>query len=719
MGLGYNVASVELNRGTRLGSYQIQSSLGAGGMGEVYRATDTRLGRDVALKVLPAGMARDADRLGRFRREAKALAQIDHPGIVTIYSVEESDGIHFLTMQLVDGQSLDQLIPKGGMAADRILEIGSALADALTAAHEKGIVHRDLKPANVMVANDGRVRVLDFGLAKDIGASGETGATLTSAGPTQDGIVMGTPSYMSPEQLSGREIDHRTDIFSLGVLLYEMAAGTRPFEGASSAELFSAILRDTPPAVNELRADLPADLARVIRRCLEKDPRLRMQTARDIGNEFREIARGTTRTGALPAPVARAAPPADSGALRAEEGFWVAVLPFKYTGGNPDLAALAEGVTEDIVTNMSKFSYLRVVARSSTAQYAERTIDVRTAAKELGVRYVMEGSVRQAGAKVRFAVQLVDANSGAGLWAETYDRGFTADGLLDLLDDVVPRIVATVGDARGILAHSMTEALRGRDMATLTPYEALLRSFGFHRHVTEEEQLAGVTALENAVKQAPDYADCWAMLSWLYRAEYTHKYNPRPDSMDRALRAARRAVSLAPSSQLAHAGLASAHFFRRELDEFRASAERALALNRMQGYTTAFLGLHFAYSGDWERGCALAEHAIQLNPNHPGWYWMPMVVNAYRQHDGERALQYALRMNMPGLWTAQLELTLVYSQLGRMEQARSALRDLLAIRPQFAARTREDLGIWWQPELIEQMLGDLAKAGLHVAGSRA
>src|SRR5271169_2509678 len=217
-----------LTSGTKLGPYEIQNSLGAGGMGEVYRATDTKLGRDVALKVLPAEMAQDPERLARFRREAKALAQLDHPNIVTIHSVEECDGVHFLTMQLVEGQSLDRLIPQGGLPVEQIVEFASALGDALAAAHEKGIVHRDLKPANVMVTNDGRVKVLDFGLARDVSASGETEATLTSAGPTQDGIVMGTPSYMSPEQLSGREIDHRTDIFSLGVLLYEMAAGTRP-----------------------------------------------------------------------------------------------------------------------------------------------------------------------------------------------------------------------------------------------------------------------------------------------------------------------------------------------------------------------------------------------------------------------------------------------------------------------------------------------------------
>ena len=403
----------------------------------------------------------------------------------------------------------------------------------------------------------------------------------------------------------------------------------------------------------------------------------------------------------------------DSGAARADEGFWVAVLPFKYAGASAEVKGLADGLSEEIGTGLSRFSYLRVIARGSTAKYSGEAGDVRAIGKDLGARYVMEGSIRQAGAKVRIAVQLIDANAGSSLWAETYDRPFTPEETLDVIDDVVPTIVATVGDAQGVLAHSMTEALRHRDPESLTPYEALLRSFGFHQHVSEDEHLAGITALESAVKKAPDHADCWAMLSWLYRAEYSHGYHARPESMDRSLTAARRAVNLAPSSQLAHAALASAHFFRGELGEFRAAAERALALNRMQGYTTAFLGLHFAYSGDWERGCALAERATQLNPNHPGWYWLPLVINAYRQHDGERALQHALKINMPGLWTAQVALTVVNSQLGKMDQARSALRNLLAARPDFATRAQEDLSIWWQPEMVEQMLGDLRKAGLE------
>ncbi|MGA2697287.1 MAG: serine/threonine-protein kinase, partial [Terriglobales bacterium] len=624
-----------LTSGTKLGPYEIQRPLGAGGMGEVYRATDTKLGRDIALKVLPAEMAQDPERLARFRREAKTLAQLDHPNIVTIHSVEECDGIHFLTMQLVEGMPLDRVIPSSGLPLEQLCEIANALGDALAAAHEKGIIHRDLKPANVMISSEGRVKVLDFGLAKDVREGNPSNATMTSASHTQVGVVMGTPAYMSPEQTSGRPLDHRTDIFSLGVLLHEMATGHRPFEGASSAELVSAILRDTPPPVSEARPDLPSDLARVICRCLEKDPRHRVQTARDVSNEFRDLARQTTQK-SRPATISasRMASAPDSGAARAnvreDEGFWVAVLPFKYSGSNPDLVALAEGMTDDIVTNMSKFSYLRVIARSSTARYAQHTADVRTAARELGARYVMEGSIRQAGSKVRIAVQLVDASSGASLWAETYDQTFNPETTLELLDDVVPRIVATVGDTQGILAHSMTDALRNRDPESFTPYEALLRSFGFHQHVSAEEHLAGVAALEHAVKQAPDRADCWAMLGWLYRAEYTHGYNVQHDSMNRAMTASRRAVSLAPSNQMAYAALASAHFFRRELGAFRAAAGRALELNRMEGYTTAFMGMHFAFSGDWERGCALSQRSTQLNSNHPGWYWLPVVLNAYR-----------------------------------------------------------------------------------------
>jgi hypothetical protein len=285
--------------------------------------------------------------------------------------------------------------------------------------------------------------------------------------------------------------------------------------------------------------------------------------------------------------------------------------------------------------------------------------------------------------------------------------------MLDLLDDVVPRIVATVGDTQGVLPHSMTDALRNRDPESLTPYEAVLRSFGYHQLVTAAEHGAGIKALEHAAKQAPDRADCWAMLAWLYRSEFTHGFNPRPDPLGRSLAAARRAIEADPSNAIAHAALASTLFCRRDFAAFRSVAQRALALNRLEGLCHRLPRSSARLCRRLGAGhCALAERATELNPNHPGWYWMPLAINAYRQHDGERALDYALKINMPGLWTAQLTLALIYTQLGQMEPARVALHDILALRPDLGSNTRPGLEKWWQPDMGEQMLDDLRKAGL-------
>jgi serine/threonine protein kinase/tetratricopeptide (TPR) repeat protein len=706
--------------GDRLGPYEIQSPLGAGGMGEVYRATDPKLGRDVALKVLPAEMAHDAERIARFRREARVLAQLDHPNIVTIHTVEESDGVHFLTMQLVEGQPLDRLIPQGGLPLASIVEIASALADALAAAHEKGIVHRDLKPSNVMVTNESRVKVLDFGLAKDVQGTKPGDPTLTSDGHTKAGAVMGTPAYMSPEQTSGRPLDHRSDIFSLGVVLHEMATGRRPFEGSSAVELASAILRDTPPSVTDVRSDLPSDLARIIRRCLEKDPRHRVQTARDVSNEFRDLARQASLNLVPTTPPARrAVHTADSGASRTEEGFWVAVLPFKYSGGNADLTALAEGLTEDIVTGLSRFSYLRVIARGSTLRYANQAADLRTVGKQLGARYVMEGTLRQAGTKLRLAVQLVDANTGAHLWAENYDRTSSPETVFALQDELVPRIVATVADWYGVLVHSMSEALRSMSSEQLSPYEAVLRSFAFFERVTAEENAAARAGLELAVQKAPGYADGWAMLSLLWGQVYAHGFKDQPDSLGRALAAARRAVDAAPSNHLAQYALAHALFFRKEFPAFRNAAERAIALNPMDGDPAALLGHMIAFAGDWERGCILAEQARGLNPNHPGWYWFPSFFDAYRKRDYRGALDVAFKINMPGFWRTNLALAAAYGQLGEREAAENALKELLALRSEFATGARAELAKWWEPGLVEHLMEGLRKAGLETAAEQS
>ena len=704
-----------LTPGTKLGPYEMQSPLGAGGMGEVYRATDTKLGRDVALKVLPAEMAHDPERLARFRREAKALAQLDHPNIVTIYSVEESDGIHFLTMQLVEGQPLDRLICAGGLPLEQIVEIASALGDALAAAHEKGIVHRDLKPANVMVSNEGRVKVLDFGLAKDVRGSNLGDATMTSASRTEVGVVMGTPAYMSPEQTSGRPLDHRTDIFSLGILLHEMATGRRPFEGTSSAELVSAILRDTPPSVTDIRPDLPSDLARIVRRCLEKDPRHRVQTARDVSNEFRDLARHASR----PTPVSTVAPrmaaPPDSGAAGADEGFWVAVLPFKHGGSNGDLAALADGLTDDTITGLSKFSYLRVIARSSSTRYVGQSVDVRTAGKELNARYVMEGTLRQAGSRLRLAVQLVDTVSGAHLWAENYERAFSAETMFELQDDLVPRIVSTVADMNGVLPRSMSEGLRSRSAERLSPYEAVLRSFAYTYSATPEELAAARSGLEEAVRKAPSYSDAWAMLSFLCGQDYVHGYELQPNALEIAASAARRAVALGASNHLAYFSLGQALWCQRDYDSFRDAAERAVVLNPMDGNSVAYLGELLIYAGTTERGMQLVERAKQLNPNHPGWYWFADFYHAYSQGEYRDALSFALKAKLRGNPLAPMLLAAACGQLGDVEGGAKAAAELVKFRPELPALMRKQVAKVWNAEYGERFLEGLRKAGLEIA----
>jgi hypothetical protein len=316
-------------------------------------------------------------------------------------------------------------------------------------------------------------------------------------------------------------------------------------------------------------------------------------------------------------------------------------------------------------------------------------------------------------------VQLVDATSGAHLWAETYDRTFRPEEIFALQDEVVPTIVSTIADTYGVLPHTMSEVLRGQDPEQLTPYEAVLRSFAHFPRLSPEEHAAARAGLERAVQQAPSYADGWAMLSMLYREEYTHGFNVRPDPIGRALTAARRAVEAAPSNHLAYHALASAQFFRREFQAFRNSAEKAVALNPMDGFTAAYLGFLIAYAGDWDRGCALVDRARHLNPHHPGWYWFPSFFDAYRKKDYRSALDFALKVNMPGFWRTNFALAVAYGQLGEREAARSAVRDLLALKPDFPTIARDELGKWWQPELVEHLIDGLHKAGLEVAAERA
>ncbi|HET7841863.1 MAG TPA: hypothetical protein VFM21_09670, partial [Terriglobia bacterium] len=475
-------------------------------------------------------------------------------------------------------------------------------------------------------------------------------------------------------------------------------------------------------AVRELLRIRP-DFAAIAREELGKwwDPELiehLIEGLRKAGLEIDKPASVAKETQAKadihPSQASAAAPRDDSGRARAGEGFWVAVLPFRYSGANPDLKVLAEGLPEEIVTGLSRFSYLRVIARGATTRFATEGVDVRAAGRELGAQYVLDGSLRQVGAKLRLAVQLVDATSGAHLWAETYDRAFNSESLLDLQDDLVPRIVSTVADWYGVLPHSMSQAVRAKPAEQLTPYEAVLRMFQYYERVNAEEHAISRACLERAVQQAPGNSDAWAMLAMMYGEEFRFRFNVQPDSLGRSLRAAQRAVDAAPSNHSAYLALAQAFFFRKEFGPFRDAAERALKLNPMDGATCQYLGHLLAFSGDWEYGCAVGARSRELNPNHPVWYWALPLLDAYRKGDYQEARKYALKFNLQGLWLTTVLRAAVHAQLGEIEAARTCVEELLALAPDSAAFGREELSKWYPPELVDSLLEGLRKAGLDI-----
>jgi TolB-like protein len=690
--------------GTRVGPYAIVSPLGAGGMGEVYRARDTRLQRDVALKTLPAAEAADPERVERFYREARAVAALTHPNIVTIHSVEEADGVHFLTMELVEGRSLDCDAPSSGYSLTMLLQIGIPLADALCVAHERGIIHRDLKPANVILDGRGQVKVLDFGLAKfidppDAERARRAGAGLslaeTRAPLTRAGLIVGTMPYMAPEQIEGRRIDARADIFSLGVLLYELATGKRPFGGDSSPTVIASILRDTPAPVIDARPDLPGALGRLIARCLEKDPNDRIQTARDVLNELKSLQREST-TALTPLAIVPSASRRDpgSGSMR-PAGFWTAVLPFTTRGTDTESLALAEGLTEDINAGLAKFPYVRVAARSDDA------------------RYVVEGAVRRVGSMMRVSVELKDLRAGVQLWGDKYDRDLTGANLFGLQDDLAARVIANVGANNGVLVLSMAAGLRDRPLADLSLDELVLRSLAFAFQQQRDENVALCAAFEAALSRDPSHAQGWARLASLYRAARLHLGTSVTDASDRHRRAGQRAVALDPACQDGWESLAFAHFLRRDGAAFRAAAERAIAINPLNTNVVAFLSHLIGYSGDWARGLDLLQRVMALGTQHPGWYHFLPFVNHFRLGQFDHAWAAATSVNMPDYPWTLLSLAATAIELGRDDDARKAIAAMRTHAPEYlnlaVARSEWDVMVW-DAALVERFMHAYGRA---------
>jgi len=655
--------------GTHLGPYEVLAPLGAGGMGEVYRARDPRLGREIAVKVLPEDFLEGEEKKARFEREAKLLAALNHPNIAAVYSFEETGGRHILVMELIEGESLDAKIAPGPLPLEETLSFARQIAEALEAAHEKGIVHRDLKPANVMVTKGGRVKVLDFGLAK-IAASGE-GAPVNSSLPTdmrtQEGVVMGTVPYMSPEQAQGRALDSRTDIFSLGVILYEMATGQRPFHGDSSAELISSILRDTPRPLGELRAGLPGVLDRLIGRCLEKNRDRRYASARDLVADLDSLQRDRSAptSPAMTAPkrvskrfvltgVAGLVVLLAAGSFvilkRAGRGASiesVAVLPFENSTGDPAIEYLSDGISESLINTLSRLPALRVISRTSAFAFKGKKLDPKEIGRKLGVDALLLGSLAQRGSNLAITAELVSVRDDMQLWGEKYAR--RADDVLQVESEIVATIARTL---RRTLSGEEKEKLTRGGTADPEAYRLYLKGRDFLVG-NQQEMDKSVDYFQQAVARAPDYAMAHAGLAEAYTVQAFLRAEGRTETVGRAQAAVTRALALNPDLAEAHAALALVKFyfewnwagaeaeFRRglelnpgsrdvheeygnflnamgRLDEGLAHSQEAARLDPLSVGPFHDIALNYMIRGDYEKAAAGFRRTTEIDPN---WTW--------------------------------------------------------------------------------------------------
>jgi serine/threonine protein kinase/tetratricopeptide (TPR) repeat protein len=634
---------MRFSAGDRLGPYQIVSALGAGGMGEVYRAHDPRLGRPVAIKILPREVAGDPARLDRFAREARAIAALNHPSIVTIHSTEEADGVPFFTMELVDGRTLDAVITTPGVSLRQFFDIALPLTDALTAAHQRGVTHRDLKPGNVIVTDDNRVKVLDFGLARidtpDHPLADPVDATRAEL--THPGMIVGTMPYMSPEQLEGKPLDHRSDLFSLGVMFHEMLTGRRPFDGPSSPQLMSSILRDTPCSVVAVRSDVPEALARLVSRCLEKRADDRVQTARDVFNDLRHLQRQfESATERRPDSTARESRPVQPPSI--------AVLPFSDLSAAHDQEWFCDGVAEEIINTLARLPGLKVIARTSAFAFKGQHVPIQRIAEALGVTAVLEGSVRRIDQRIRVSVRLAQAPEGTQLWAERYDRD-VAD-VFAVQDDIALSIAR---ELRGHLAPALN--VERTHTPAVDAYEAYLMGKHHVWSFTADWYERGLEHYERAKALDPAYA-----LPCIGLAELFHiRASGRGDDS----RAASARIAGAVSDALARdPGAAEAHAWRGILAS--------------------------TYDYDWATAAESFDRAIGLHPVAPrirhitGYFYLRLVGRATHAVEEHRR---ALGEGDPMSLITRVGLVQSLMSAGRHDEAAHEWQRLHDLAPDFRA----------------------------------
>jgi serine/threonine-protein kinase len=643
-----------LSAGTRLGPYEIVAPLGAGGMGEVFRARDTRLERDVAIKVLPHAASADPAARARLLREARLASRLNHPNVCTIHEVGEAEGKTFIVMEVVEGESLGDRLARGALPCGEILRYGIQVADALSHAHGHGVLHRDLKSANVVVTADGRAKVLDFGLAKQMASPEDAEATTLSRAAlpaTTEGTLAGTLAYMAPEQLRGQAADARSDLWSLGVVLYEMATAERPFRAAVTTALAADIQYKEPAPPRRTHPNIPPALEDVILKCLKKHPEERYQTAEEVMSDLQAIAANAHASsdvvsGSRKPPVRRS--------VRRRRIRSLVVLPLANLSGDPEQEYFADGMTDALIGDLAGIGALRVISRTSAMRYKRTEKSLPDIAAELNVDAVLEGSVLRAGARVRITARLIEGATDMNLWAKSYER--------DLSD-----VLALQGDVAGAI-------------------------------VREVQSAASTKAAGRLARRGPVNAEAWdACLKGRY-----HLYKLSREHYDTALGYFEMALEKDPACAPAYAGLADLWLLRGDsgilppsetFPKAQEAASKAIQLDDglVEGHLSQ-AGLKFLYEWDWKGAEAAYERALQLNPNSADarFFYSDFLISMRRSEEAMEQSAIALKLDpFNSFMHCFTGWHLVY--LHRYEEAMERLEKVARVEPNFPSA---QMGLW-------------------------
>jgi len=711
--------------GQTISHYLMVEKIGAGGMGVVYKAKDTRLARFVALKFLPENVAQNAKALERFRREARAASALNHPGICTIYDIGEQGGRAFIAMEFIDGETLRGHIQGKPLALKEILNLGIQIAEALDAAHAEGIIHRDIKPANIFVTKRGQAKVLDFGLAKVV-PKAIANADTDPGGDSQDsdsvvGIISGTPAYMSPEQIRGDDLDPRTDIFSLGLVLYEMATGRQAFGGGTGGATIEAVLTRPPVSVRKLNRDTPPRLEEIIDKALQKDRALRYQQTADLLAELRDVKENSEfgRNGAMESIVRSTASSVRTstvrrGGIRTERmpksiGS-LAVLPFENVSRDPENEYLSDGIPGSLINNLASVPRLRVIAQSTVFRYKGRQVDPQAVGRELNVRAVLTGRMMQSGGSLRIGTELVDVATGTQLWSSQFDR--KPGDIFAIQDEISNEISEKL---RLQLTRAEKKQLIKRHTEDAEAYRLYLQGRHHWNRWTEEGFYKAIGYFQRAVEKDPGYALAYAGLADSYVLLGWNSYLPPKDAFPKGRAAAMSALQLDPGVGEAHAPLAAVLWlYDWQWQEAQGEFKRSLALNR--SYPTAnhwyaefvmtmgrqvdaiakmkssqeldplsliisvAIGWAFYMARRYDEAIEQLLRTVELDPHYPVTYWiLGLLYRITDRHDlaitaGEKGVNLS-----GGSPLIRAALAHTYAISGRTNQANKVLNDLIAL----------------------------------------